>query len=224
MSPGQVLGIEANNPEALSVSGWMILIHPDYLWKTLLAKSINQYEFFHYSVREPLFLAPQEENKIISIIRNIQDEYKSPIDKYSQDVVIAELELLFTYSERFYNRQFVTRKITNHGILERLEDLLETYFNGPELLKKGLPTVQYISDNLNISPNYLRSLLKSFTGLNTQEHIHKKLIEKAKEKLSTTELSVSQIAYDLGFEHPPSFSKLFKNKTRFSPLEFRQSL
>ena len=224
MSPGQVLGIEVNNRDAAKVSGWMILIHPDYLWKTRLAKSINQYEFFHYSVTEALFLAPQEENKIISIIRNIQDEYKSKIDTFSQDVVIAELELLFTYAERFYNRQFVTRKITNHSILERLETLLDAYFDGPELLKKGLPTVQYISDNLNISPNYLRSLLKSFTGLNTQEHIHKKLIEKAKEKLSTTELSVSQIAYELGFEHPPSFSKLFKSKTRFSPLEFRQSL
>jgi len=224
MSPGQVLGIEKNNPDALGVSGWMILIHPDYLWKTRLAKSINQYEFFHYSVSESLFLAPQEEKKVISIIKNIQDEYKSKIDKYSQDVIIAELELLFTYSDRFYNRQFVTRKITNHGVLERLEALLDNYFKDPELLKKGLPTVQYISNNLNISPNYLRSLLKSFTGLNTQEHIHKKLIEKAKEKLSTTDLSVSQIAYELGFEHPPSFSKLFKNKTRFSPLEFRHSL
>jgi AraC family transcriptional regulator, transcriptional activator of pobA len=224
MSPGQTLGIENNNPDATMTSGWIILIHPDFLWKTRLAKTISQYEFFYYSVSESLYLAPQEEKKIMSIIESIQDEYKSKIDKYSQDVVIAELELLFTYAERFYNRQFVTRKITNHGILERLEELLNNYFNDPELIKQGLPTVQYISNHLNISPNYLRSLLKSFTGLNTQEHIHKKLIEKAKEKLSTTELSVSEIAYELGFEHPPSFSKLFKNKTNVSPVEFRQSL
>ncbi len=224
MSPGQVLGIENNNPAAAALSGWAILIHPDYLWKTRLAKSINQYEFFHYSVHEALYLAPQEEAKLISIIKNIQEEYRSKIDKYSQDVIIAELELLFTYSERFYNRQFVTRKITNHGILEKLEELLDNYFNDPALLRKGLPTVQYISGNLNLSPNYLRSLLKSFTGLNTQEHIHKKLIEKAKEKLSTTNLSVSEIAYELGFEHPPSFSKLFKSKTRISPVEFRKTL
>lgn len=224
MSPGQVFGIESNNPDASDVSGWMILIHPDYLWKTPLAKSINQHEFFHYSVSEALYLAPQEEKKLISIIRNIQDEYKANIDKYSQDVIIAELELLFTYSERFYNRQFITRKITNHGVLEKLEELLDNYFNDADLLKAGLPTVQYISNNMNISPNYLRSLLKSFTGLNTQEHIHKKLIEKAKEKLSTTDLSVSEIAYELGFEHPPSFSKLFKKKTHFSPAEFRHSL
>lgn len=223
MAPGQVLGIESNNPEAAPISGWMMLIHPDYLWKTKLAKSIHQYEFFHYSMSESLYLAPQEEKKVIAIIRNIEEEYRSKIDQYSQDVIVAEIELLLTYAERFYNRQFVTRKITNHGVLERLEALLDHYFNDPELLRKGLPTVQYISSNLTISPNYLRSLLKSFTGLNTQEHIHKKLIEKAKEKLSTTDLSVSEIAYELGFEHPPSFSKLFKSKTQVSPVEFRQS-
>lgn len=222
MSPGQVLGLAPNNPEA-KVSGWMILIHPDYLWKTRLAKTINQHEFFHYSANEALYLAPQEEQKMINIMHNIQAEYKASIDRYSQDVIIAELELLFTYANRFYNRQFLTRKITNHSILEKLEELLDTYFNNQELLSRGLPTVQYISDHLNISPNYLRSLLKSYTGLNTQEHIHKKLIDKAKQKLSTTELSVSQIAYELGFEHVPSFSKLFKNKTLLSPVEFRQS-
>ena len=223
MSPGQVLSIEANNPDAAPISGWMILLHPDYLWKTRLAKTINQHEFFHYSVSESLFLAPQEEKKVLTILQNIREEYKANIDRYSQDLIIAELELLFTYAERFYNRQFMTRKIANHGILETLEELLDNYFNDPNLLKKGLPTVQYISGKMNISPNYLRSLLKSFTGLNTQEHIHKKLIDKAKEKLSTTELSVSQIAYELGFEHPPSFSKLFKNKTDVSPLAFRDS-
>jgi len=223
MAPGQILGIERNNPEAAPISGWMLLIHPDYLWKTRLSKAITQYEFFHYSMNESLYLAPQEEKKVIAIIKNIQEEYHSKIDHYSQDVIIAEIELLLTYAERFYNRQFVTRKITNHGVLEKLEGLLDGYFNNPELLRKGLPTVQYISHTLNISPNYLRSLLKSFTGLNTQEHIHKKLIEKAKEKLSTTELSISEIAYELGFEHPPSFSKLFKSKTQTSPVEFRQS-
>jgi AraC family transcriptional activator of pobA len=224
MAPGQALGIEPNNLEASAISGWMLLIDPNFLWKTPIAKTIMQHEFFHYSVSESLFLAPQEEIKMTNLIRSIQEEYKSKIDRYTQDVIIAELELLFTYAERFYNRQFVTRKITNHGILERLEDLLENWFNNPENVKDGLPTVQYISDHLHISPNYLRSMLKSFSGLNTQEHIHKKLIEKAKEKLSATELSVSQIAYELGFEHPPSFSKLFKRKTKLSPLQFRNSI
>jgi AraC family transcriptional activator of pobA len=223
MSPGQTLGLDTNNPAALGLSGWVLLIHPDYLWGTRLAKSINQYAFFHYSVSESLYLAPQEEKKIITINHKIQDEYSSRIDAHSQAVVIAELELLFTYADRFYNRQFITRKIVHHGVLDQLEDLLDTYFNSTDLPTKGLPTAQYLSDQLNISPNYLRSLLKSLTGLNTQEHIHKKLIEKAKEKLTTTDRSVSQIAYELGFGHPPSFSKLFKTKTRQSPVEFRAS-
>src|SRR5204862_4141355 len=125
--------------------------------------------------------------------------------------------------ERFYERQFITRKISNHKILDRLEDLLTTYFNNDDLISKGLLTVQSIADELNVSPSYLSGLLKILTGQSTQQHIHNKLIEKAKEKLSTTDLSVSEIAYALGFEHPQSFSKLFKTKTNLSPLEFRQS-
>jgi AraC family transcriptional activator of pobA len=160
---------------------------------------------------------------IVNIMRNIQQEYYSNIDKFSQNVIVAQLELLLTYSERFYNRQFLTRKITNHKILNRLEDILSNYFRSGTLTEKGLPTVQYIAETLNVSPNYLSSMLKVLTGQTTQQHIHEKLIEKAKEKLSTTDLSVSQIAYELGFEHPQSFSKLFKTKTHFSPLEFRES-
>jgi len=156
-------------------------------------------------------------------MHNIEHEYHSNIDKFSQDVIIAQLELLLTYADRFYHRQFITRKITNHKILERLEDLLTEYFNSDTLSQKGLPTVQYIADMLNVSPNYLSVLLKTLTGQSTQQHIHDKLIEKAKDKLSTTSLSVSEIAYELGFEHSQSFSKLFKSKTNLSPLEFRHS-
>jgi AraC-like DNA-binding protein len=157
------------------------------------------------------------------MMQSIQQEYHSNIDKFSQDVIIAQLELLLTYADRFYHRQFITRKITNHKILNRLEDILAEYFNSDALLKKGLPTVQHIAGALNVSPNYLSGVLKALTGQSTQQHIHDKLIDKAKEKLSTTDLSVSEIAYELGFEHPQSFSKLFKTKTNFSPLEFRQS-
>lgn len=133
------------------------------------------------------------------------------------------LDVLFTYAQRFYERQFITRKITNNKILTRVEEILTDFFSQTDLINKGLPTVQYIADQLNISPKYLGSLLKQLTGLSTQQHIHEKLIDKAKEKLSTTNLSVSEIAYELGFEHSQSFSKLFKNKTNVSPLEFRQS-
>ncbi len=223
ISPGQVFGIEANPAEELRQSGWMLLIHPDFLWNTHLAKTIKKYEYFDYAVNEALFLSEKEESTVTGIMQHIKQEYHSSIDKFSQDVIIAQLELLLTYADRFYHRQFITRKISNHQVLDRLENILKDYFNNEELLRKGIPTVQYIAGALNVSPNYLSGLLKTLTGQSTQQHIHDKLIEKAKEKLSTTALSVSEIAYELGFEHPQSFSKLFKTKTRSSPLDFRQS-
>jgi AraC family transcriptional activator of pobA len=223
MSPGQVFGVEAPKDEELRHSGWMLLVHPDFLWNTPLARKIKQYGYFDYSVNEALFLSEKEETIITGILQNIAQEYHSNIDKFSQDVIIAQIELLLTYAERFYNRQFITRKITNHQILVRLEDILTEYFNEEALAKNGLPTVQYVAGALNVSPNYLSVLLKVLTGQSTQQHIHDKLIEKAKEKLSTTGLSVSEIAYELGFEHSQSFSKLFKSKTNLSPLEFRNS-
>jgi len=160
---------------------------------------------------------------MIGIMHSIQQEYQSNIDKFSQDIIIAQLELLLVHADRFYHRQFLTRKITNHKILNRLEELLTNYFNSDNLTDKGLPSVQYIAKTLNVSPNYLSDLLKVLTGQSTQQHIHDKLIEKAKERLSTTDLSVSEIAYELGFEHSQSFSKLFKAKTDLSPMKFRQS-
>jgi AraC family transcriptional regulator, transcriptional activator of pobA len=223
ISPNQVFGIEVEKDAALRHSGWLLLVHPDFLWNTPLAKSIKQYEYFDYSVHEALFLSEKEEITIIGLMKNMEQEYHSNIDKFSQDVIVAQLELLLTYADRFYHRQFITRKISNHKILDRLEDMLNEYFNSDDLTTKGLPTVQYIAGALNVSPNYLSGLLKTLTGQSTQQHIHDKLIEKAKEKLSTTDLSVSEIAYELGFEHPQSFSKLFKTKTNLSPLEFRQS-
>jgi AraC family transcriptional activator of pobA len=224
ISPGQVFGMEiekgsvAHRPE-----GWMILIHPDFLWNTPLAKTIKQYEFFSYSVNEALYLSDKEETMLTTIVQNIEQEYHSNIDRFSQSVIIAQLELLLTYSERFYQRQFITRKIASHEILTKLEDLLAQYFNSGALARKGLPSVTYIAESLNISPGYLSGLLKSLTGQNTQQHLHNKLIELAKEKLSTTNLTISEIAYELGFEHLQSFSKLFKTKTNLSPLEFRHS-
>jgi AraC-like DNA-binding protein len=224
IAPNQVFGIEANNSETVKQSsGLMLLVHPDFLWNTSLAKKIKQYEYFDYSVNEALFLSEKEEVTINKIIQNIQQEYHSNIDEYSEAVIIAQIELLLTYAERFYHRQFLTRKISNHQILIRLNDILTHYFNSDELIHKGLPTVQLICEDLHISAGYLSRVLKMLTGQSTQQHIHNKLIEKAKEKLSATNLSVSEIAYGLGFEHPQSFSKLFKTKTNVSPLEFRAS-
>jgi AraC-like DNA-binding protein len=221
MSPNQVFEIDVE--EITNRSGLLLLIHPDLLWNTSLSKRIREYEFFDYSINEALFLSDKEEESIVRIFQDIAIEYQHKIDKFSQTVIIAQLELLLTYTDRFYQRQFITRQKSNHQILSRLEDLLSSYFNSDNLVIEGIPTVQYVAGELNISPKYLSSLLRVLTGRNTQQHIHDKLIEKAKEKLSTTNLTVSEIAYELGFEHLQSFSKLFKAKTKVSPLNFRQS-
>lgn len=225
MAPSQVFGVDLaiDIKEARKPEGWMILIHPDFLWNTPLAKIIKQYEFFSYSVNEALYLSDREETMLNAITSQIEQEYNANIDRFSQNVIIAQLELLLTYSERFYQRQFITRKMASHELLSRLEDYLSSYFNSDALARQGLPSVTHIAEKLNISPGYLSGLLKSLTGQSTQQHLHNKLIELAKEKLSTTNLTVSEIAYELGFEHLQSFSKLFKTKTNLSPLAFRQS-
>ena len=222
-SPNQVFRIEPETNSTVTKTGWLLLIHPDFLWNTALAKIIKQYDFFDYSLNEALFVSEKEETTMNGIIANIKQEYNANIDKFSKQIIVSQVEGLLNYSERFYNRQFITREKSNHQILERLEKILIDYINTDHLVLKGLPAVQYIADTLNVSPKYLSNLLKVLTGQSTQQHIHEKLIEKAKEKLSTTNLSVSEIAYELGFEHSQSFSKLFKTKTTFSPLEFRAS-
>lgn len=222
MSPGQILRGEQNGvpPE---LEGWMLFLHPDFLWNTSLATKIRRYEYFGYATNEALFLSDKEEVVINDLVKNIKTEYYSNMDKFSQDIIISHLETLLNYAERFYQRQFITRKIANHQVLNQVEELLKAYLDNEALLSDGLPTVQYFADALNISAKYLSSLLKQLTGQTMQQIIHEKLIEKAKEKLSTTRMSVSEIAYQLGFEHPQSFNKLFKSKTKQSPLDFRQS-
>jgi len=222
ISPGQISGFDPEKYGSPEQSGWMLFIHPDFLWSTSLAKKIKQYDFFDYSVNEALFLSDKEELSLMQIIHNIENEYHNNMDKFSHNIIITQLESLLNYAERFYQRQFITRRISSSRILEQLEDLFSTWFDGDDLVINGLPTVRNVAEALNVSPDYLSGLLKALTGLNTQQHIHEKLIEKAKEQLSATGLSVSEIAYQLGFEHRQSFSRLFKIKTSLSPLEFRQ--
>jgi len=223
VAPQQVIHIEIDPEAEVEPSGWLLLIDPDFLWKTALATKIHTYAFFGYAVNEALFLSEKEEQMMIEVFKSIQREYQSNIDRFSHNIIITQIELLLNYTERFYERQFLTRRISNDKTLTRLETLLDQYFSSDYLLTKGLPTVQNVAEQLHLTPNYLSSLLKVLTGQSTQQHIHNKLIEKAKEKLSTTDLSVSEIAYELGFEHPASFNKLFKQKTDLSPLAFRRS-
>jgi len=222
-APNQILG-SSNEGEMRECSlHTTLLIHPDFLWNYPLAKKIKQYGFFSYSANEALHLSEKEKVTILTIFKNIEEELNSRIDDFSQDVIIAQIELLLNYANRFYKRQFITRKAASGDLLQKLEEILDEYFNNATSLSQGIPTVQYLSEKLNISPSYLSDMLRSLTGQNAQQHIHNKLIETAKEKLSTTRLSVSEVAYELGFEHPQSFSKLFKTKTNLSPLEFRRS-
>ncbi len=223
IAPGQVFSIEAPPEGAAKASGWIVVVHPDFLWGTPLAQKIKGYEYFGYAVHEALHLSEKEEATISGLMQSINGEYRSAIDKFSSEVIVAQLELLLTYAERFYQRQFITRKISNHRLLARFEELLDAQLTDDAIAKTGLPTVQAIASALAVSPNYLSGLLKTLTGQSTQAHIHDRLIERAKEKLSTTDLSVSEIAYELGFEHSQSFSKLFKSKTALSPLAFRAS-
>lgn len=224
MAPNQVFSMATADPAAeVEKSGWVIYVHPDFLWNTPLAKTIEQHDFWDYSLKEGLFLSAKEEATILNLLLATQQEYTSPIDRFSKQIIIAQLESLLQYADRFYHRQFLTREKANHEVLEQLETLLHAYFNHDNLAERGLPTVHYVADCLQVSPKYLGNLLRVVTGQNTQQHIHARLLAKAKEKLSTTTLTVSEIAYELGFEHVPSFSKLFKAKTSLSPLEFRAS-
>lgn len=221
--PNQVFSIQPNRMSTADRSGWILLIHPDFFWNTPLAKTIRQHAFFDYSVNEALWLSEKEEATINGIIQNIHQEHQASIDAFSQQIIISQIESLLSYSMRFYHRQFITRKRANHQLLAQLDTLLRNYFVADDLGTNGLPTVQYVADKLNVSAKYLSSLLNVLIGQSTQHYIHEKLIEQAKEKLSTTDLSISEVSYALGFEHSQSFSKFFKTKTNLSPLAFRRS-
>jgi len=218
VSPNQVTANSDNNGDQ---SGYTLLIHPDFLLTYPLANKIKQYGFFSYSADEALHLSDKEKDTIISIFKNIDEELQSRIDDFSQDVMISQIETLLNYSNRFYKRQFITRKQINNDLLQKMEKILEEAFKDENLAIQGIPTVQHLSESLHLSPSYLSDMLRSLTGQNAQQHIQNKIIEKAKEKLSTSNLSISEIAYELGFEYSQSFSRLFKAKTSQSPLEFR---
>ncbi|RYD55762.1 MAG: AraC family transcriptional regulator [Sphingobacteriales bacterium] len=223
VAPNQVLGHAVDEETKFGFcSQYTLLIHPDFFLGYPLAKKIKEYGFFSYSANEGLHLSDEERETIISIFRMMETELNSRIDDFSHDVVISQIELLLTFSNRFYKRQFITRKAISNDLLQKMEELLDNYFNDEVLLRKGVPTVAYLAAQLNLSPSYLSDMLRSLTGQSAQQHIHDRLIDKAKEILSTTTLSVGEIAYALGFEYAQSFSKLFKSKTSFSPLEFRQ--
>lgn len=220
IAPNQLVGSTEYNSNTYA---YLLLVHPDFLLGYPLANKIKQYGYFSYSMNEALHLSSQEREIILAVYKIMEQEINARVDEFSQEVIVSQIELLLSYVNRFYKRQFITRKAVNSDALQKTEAILDAYLSAGQTLDQGVPTVQFLSEQLNLSPGYLSDLLRSQIGLSAQQYIHLKLIEKAKEKLSTTNLTVSEIAFELGFEHPQSFSKLFKTKTKLSPLEFRQS-
>ena len=220
-SPGQV--VEATTqPAGANENGWALYFHPDLIQQSALGSKIKSYTFFSYAFHEALHLSEDEKNTVNRCVAAIEQEYRQNIDKHSQTVIVSNLELLLNYCNRFYDRQFYTRSSHQQGVVEKIEELLLAYFNSDQSLQQGIPSVKYCAEQVNLSPNYLSDLLKKETGKNTQEHIHYHLIEKAKNLLLTSNASVNEIAYDLGFEYPQYFGNLFKKKVGMSPNKFRQ--
>lgn len=204
-------------------SGYTLLVHPDFLRPYPLGRTIKDYGFFAYAVAEALCLSEGEKTIIVALFTAIERELARNLDGFSQDILVTQIEQLLGYSNRFYHRQFLTRKAAHHDLVAQVEALLSQYLTTEQPLVTGLPTVQYLADQLRISPRYLSDLLRLHTGQNAQQHIQHHVVEKAKELLTTRALSVAEVGYQLGFEHSQSFNKFFKNQTAQTPLAFRQS-
>ena len=216
-APGQVHCWEEKAENAGSW-GWMVAFHPDFIRKYPLGTKIGRLKFFSYSVREALHISDMERGVVESIMVNMESEYRQNTDAHTQGIIVSQLEVLLNYSERFYTRQFHTRSSVEPDILARVQAQIQKHIDGHG---KEFISVNAIAGELNMSPHYLSDLLRSQTGMNAQQHIHAFLIERAKSLLLTTQLTVSEIAYRLGFEYPQHFNRLFKGKTGITPSEYR---
>lgn len=220
-APGQLVKVL---DEEADYGGMTLLFHPDFIRGYALTSKIIEYGFFSYGLTEALYLSDKEREMIVNIFISIEKELQGSIDNFSQDIMISQLEQLLNYSNRFYNRQFITRKLVNNDLVVKMETYLDSYFNTDKTLESGIPSVNDLAEHLNVSARYLGDMLRAHTGKSTQFHIQQKLIEHAKYLLTATGLSVAEIAYQLGFERPQSFNKLFKQKTDQSPLQYKNSL
>lgn len=220
IKPNQAIKIE-NNQNYNGAFGWTLLFHSDFISKSELGKFISTYSFFNYETNEALHVSEEERLSLTELVNKIEKEYNQNIDKYSQELIISNIDLLLKYCKRYYDRQFLTRTNINKDFVSKFESILLDYFNTEKAKELGVLTVNYCADKMNMSANYLGDLLKNETGLNAKEHIHSFLIEKAKTKILTSKKSISEIAYDFGFEYPQSFNKLFKARTGCTPTEYR---
>ncbi|OOQ57888.1 AraC family transcriptional regulator [Mucilaginibacter pedocola] len=221
LAPGQSVQMPGDRED---YQGYALYFHPSLLTGQPLAQHIYQYGFFDYTVAESLYLSDKEKQTVEMVFQAIASELENQIDQFSDKVLVSLLELLFDHSDRFYHRQFHTRKNLHHELITRMNDCLESHFDGSCATVNGLPSPQDIAAHLNVSQRYLSDMLRSLTGKTTQQHIHLALIEKAKILLNSTGLTTAEIAYQLGFEHPQSFHKLFKQRTHITPVQFRRDM
>lgn len=218
LKPNQI--IEMNDIE-LTEKGFMIYVHEDFFIKTQLHNEIKDYSFFDYETNEALHLSPNEETTLWELFNKIKGEYYNNQDEYSKDIILTHLDSILKYSQRFYKRQFLNRKVLSGTTVSKFTEVLKIYFEN-EGLKNGLPTVKYVASQLAISPRYLSDLLKQETGKTALEHIHIALVVEAKKILMDTNKTIAETAYELGFENPPYFSRLFKKEVGLTPTEYRE--
>jgi len=219
-APGQLCE-SAGEVDISELSGWMLVFHPDLLHKYPLGKKIASYGFFSYQTHEALHLSDQEETRLDTLLAGIRHEHAQPVDAFSHEVLVAQLDVLLSYANRYYHRQFLTRRPAEHDLLSHFEALLAAYF--AQAGAQPLPTVQHFADALHVSPAYLSDMLRTLTGQSTQQHLHFALIERAKQLLLSTSLTINETAFKLGFEYPQYFTRLFKSKTGQTPAAFRFS-
>jgi len=219
LAPGQIIG--QNGDEFYQPQGIALVFHPDLIAGTSLGKNIGDYHFFSYAVNEALHLSEQERKIIQDCFSKIEYELQHAIDKHSKQLIVSNIELFLNYCTRFYDRQFITRENVNKGVLERFEQLLDSYFSSDKPQNIGLPSVSWCADELHLSTNYFGDLIKKETGVSAQEYIQSKVINVAKERIFDNSKSISEIAYDLGFKYPQHFTRLFKQKTGVTPVEYR---
>lgn len=220
LAPGQVIGIE-DTGEEFQPKGWALCFDPDLIAGTSLARSMKEYSFFSYEVNEALHLSERERELFVDCLDKIRHELEHAIDRHSKRLITIHIETLLDYCLRFYERQFITRTNANQDILSRFERLLDDYFRSEKAQDNGLPTVKYCAGELCLSPNYFGDLIKKETGKSAQEYIQFKVMEVAKELVLNPEKSISQIAYELGFQYPQHFTRLFKKLTGYTPNEYR---
>ncbi|RXK81248.1 helix-turn-helix domain-containing protein [Filimonas effusa] len=221
IAPRQVMTMDSDIEKKDDMVGWGLFFHPDLVRGTTLGSKMKDYTFFSYETSEALHLSEKEKQTLLDCVLKIQSELEENIDTYSQNLIVSNIEVLLNYCSRYYGRQFITRKNSNRDVISQVEKVIQQYFDSDILKEKGLPTVSYLAEKVNLSPNYLSDLLKKETGRNGQDHIHYYVIEEAKNILRNTDKSISEIAYLLGFEYPQYFSRLFKQKTGCTPQQFR---